>query len=162
PPAATETSPRRRARARPGSRRPAHSPDDPLRTSSARSGRSGHCGSAWPQILLHKSPAPGSASSVPGVAPVTLCRAGYRAQMPAPALADELAAMDDDALATLLRARPALAVPRPADSEVLATRAGIPASVARACEDLDRFVLAVLTAAVVAEGDVTPVPRNDI
>ncbi|HEY2765065.1 MAG TPA: helicase-associated domain-containing protein [Pseudonocardiaceae bacterium] len=79
--------------------------------------------------------------------------------MPGTALADWLRGMDDDALAALLRARPDLAVPAPADSTVLATRAGGLASVARACEDFDRFTLAALTALVVAGADRTPVSR---
>lgn len=79
--------------------------------------------------------------------------------MPGTALADWLRGLDDDALAGLLRARPDLAVPAPADSAVLATRAGGLASVARACEDFDRFTLAALTAFVVAGADRTPVSR---
>lgn len=81
---------------------------------------------------------------------------------PGTALTDWLRSRDDEALAGLLRTRPDLAVPAPADSTVLATRLGIPASVARACEDLDRFTLAVLTALVVAGADSSPVPRRDI
>lgn len=76
------------------------------------------------------------------------------------ALADRLRGMDDEALAGLLRARPDLAMPAPADSTVLATRAGMAASVARACEDLDRFTLTVLTALVVAGADTGPVPGD--
>ena len=52
-------------------------------------------------------------------------------------LVDWLRAQDDDTLADLLRLRPDLAVPPPADLTVLATRAGIRASVHRACDDLD-------------------------
>jgi hypothetical protein len=65
-------------------------------------------------------------------------------------LVDWLRAQDDDTLADLLRLRPDLAVPPPADLTVLATRAGIRASVHRACDDLDTVTLAVLEALVVA------------
>ena len=62
--------------------------------------------------------------------------------MPTP-LVDWLRAQDDDTLADLLRLRPDLAVPPPADLTVLATRAGIRASVHRACDDLDTVALHV-------------------
>ena len=63
-------------------------------------------------------------------------------------LTDWLRGQDDQALAALLRARPDLATPPPADLAVLAARAGSRASVARAAEGLDTFTLAVLDALV--------------
>ncbi|MGH3753622.1 MAG: helicase-associated domain-containing protein [Pseudonocardiaceae bacterium] len=82
--------------------------------------------------------------------------------MPSTALADWLRSQDDATLTALLRARPDLAVPAPADSAVLATRAGMPPSVARACEDLDRLTLAVLSALVVTGADAEPVSRQEV
>jgi len=83
-------------------------------------------------------------------------------QMPSTTLADWLISQDDDTLIALLRARPDLAVPVPADSTVLATRAVIAASVARACDDLDKFTLAVLSALVIAGADVAAVSRGEV
>jgi len=60
-------------------------------------------------------------------------------------------------LVELLRARPDLAIPAPADSTVLATRAGTRASVARACDGLDAFTLSVLDALVLCDADRAPV-----
>ncbi len=77
-------------------------------------------------------------------------------------LVDWLRAQDDGTLATLLRLRPDLAVPPPADLTVLATRAGIRASVHRACDDLNTVALAVLEALVLADADSAPVPRAEV
>lgn len=77
-------------------------------------------------------------------------------------LVDWLRAQDDGMLAALLRLRPDLAVPPPADLTVLATRAGIRASVHRACDELDTVTLAVLEAMVVADADATPVPADEL
>jgi hypothetical protein len=82
--------------------------------------------------------------------------------MSAISLADWLRQRDDQTLAALLRARPDLATPPPADSTVLATRAGTWASVARAGEELDRFTLSALEALVVADADIRPVPMDTI
>lgn len=78
--------------------------------------------------------------------------------MPGTSLLEWLRARDDAALATLLRLRPDLGVPPPADLTVLATRLGIRASVNRACENLDTVTLAVLEALLVVGADADPVP----
>ena len=72
-------------------------------------------------------------------------------------LADWLRTRDDAALSALLSLRPDLATPPPAGTAVLATRAGIAASVVRACEDLDAFTLTVLEAMLVLGADAIPV-----
>lgn len=77
-------------------------------------------------------------------------------------LTDWLRARDDEALAEVLRVRPDLATPRPADTTVLATRAGTRASVARAAEGLDTFTLAVLDALLAAGADKHPVPLDGL
>lgn len=59
-------------------------------------------------------------------------------------LADDLRARDDAALAALLRARPDLLSPVPADSGQLAARATTQASVRRALDRLDAFTLQVV------------------
>ena len=81
--------------------------------------------------------------------------------MPTP-LVDWLRAQDDATLAALVRLRPDLTVPPPADITVLATRAGVRASVHRTCDDLDTPTLAALEALVVADADSAPVPRAEI
>jgi hypothetical protein len=63
-------------------------------------------------------------------------------------LADELRARDDEALAALLRERPDLRTPVPADLAALAARATTRPSVQRAVDHLDQFTLQVLDAAV--------------
>jgi Helicase conserved C-terminal domain len=77
-------------------------------------------------------------------------------------LVDWLRAQDDGTLATLLRLRPDLAVPPPADVTVLATRAGIRASVHRACDDLDTPALTLLEALVVAGADRAPATEAEV
>ncbi|MQA24559.1 MAG: hypothetical protein GEU94_03625 [Micromonosporaceae bacterium] len=61
-------------------------------------------------------------------------------------LADHLRGLPDDKLAALLRARPDLALPVPADVSALAARAQSRLSTARALEGLDRFTLEILDA----------------
>ncbi|MQA62061.1 MAG: DNA-binding protein [Actinophytocola sp.] len=82
--------------------------------------------------------------------------------MPATSLAAALRSATDDELAALLQLRPDLATPPPADAGVLATRAGTPSSVARACEGLDTFTLAVLEAMLLLDADAAPVPRSAV
>ncbi|MFD2417425.1 helicase-associated domain-containing protein [Amycolatopsis pigmentata] len=82
--------------------------------------------------------------------------------MPATSLAEWLRSVSDDELAALLTARRDLATPPPADSTVLATRAGSAGSVARALEDFDTFTLAVLDALLLADADTEVVSREII
>ncbi|WP_133847440.1 helicase-associated domain-containing protein [Labedaea rhizosphaerae] len=82
--------------------------------------------------------------------------------MPALTLIDWLRQQDDEALATLLQARPDLATPPPADTGVLAARAATRASLARVAEQLDAFTLAVLDALLVADADHEPVPLTEV
>ncbi|GAA3993550.1 helicase-associated domain-containing protein [Allokutzneria multivorans] len=77
-------------------------------------------------------------------------------------LVDWLRAQDEQVLVELLRARPDLATPPPADSSVLATRAGMRASVVRACEDLDALTRTVLDALAIAGADTEPQPLTRI
>src|SRR3954470_17885968 len=83
-------------------------------------------------------------------------------QMSGTTLADWLRAQDDTVLVALLRARPDLATPVPADTAVLAARIATRASVSRACEDLDTFTLTVLEALLVLDADQRPVPLPDL
>ncbi|MFC5286957.1 helicase-associated domain-containing protein [Actinokineospora guangxiensis] len=75
-------------------------------------------------------------------------------------LTEWLRAADESRVVALLRARPDLATPRPADTTVLAARAASRASVARAADGLDTATLAVLDALLVAGADAGPVPLS--
>jgi hypothetical protein len=61
-------------------------------------------------------------------------------------LTDHLRSLPDEALAELLRLRPDLLVPVPADMDALAARAESRVSVARALDRLDQFTLQILDA----------------
>jgi hypothetical protein len=69
-----------------------------------------------------------------------------RARSTARSLADDLRGRSDDELAALLRQRPDLTNPVPADVGTLAVRSSTSASVARALDLLDRFSLDVVDA----------------
>jgi hypothetical protein len=77
-------------------------------------------------------------------------------------LAEWLRERSDDELVALLRARPDLATPPPADTSVLATRTGVRSSVARACEELDSFTLSTLEALVLLDADQNPATLEQI
>jgi hypothetical protein len=79
-----------------------------------------------------------------------------------PTLTEWLRAQDESLLVELLRARPDLGTPPPADTAVLAARAGARASVARAAESLDTVSLAVIDALVVSDADRQPVPLSTV
>src|SRR6185369_10743341 len=68
-------------------------------------------------------------------------------------MADHLRAASDDELGALLRLRPDLAVPVPADLSQLAGRVQSRVSVARALDGLDRFTLEVLDGLRYVRGD---------
>lgn len=83
--------------------------------------------------------------------------------MPAPdSLAAWLTRATDADLVALLTLRPDLALPPPADSGVLAARAGLRASVARCADDLDTFVLTVWEALVLAGADSRGVSQPEV
>lgn len=77
---------------------------------------------------------------------------------PARTLADQFRTWSDERLAALLRARPDLASPAPADSGQLAARAAARASCQRALDALTRLELAVLDAVVL----VGPAPPDRV
>src|SRR5256714_10667160 len=67
--------------------------------------------------------------------------------------ADQVRELSDDELAVLLRLRPDLVVPVPADLSALALRAQSRVSVARALDPLDRFTLEILDALRLTQGE---------
>ncbi|TDD67732.1 DNA-binding protein [Jiangella aurantiaca] len=71
-------------------------------------------------------------------------------------LADDLRACADDELAALLRARPDLLVPVPADVSQLASRATTRASAVRALDRMDRFTLQVVDALLILSAPMSP------
>lgn len=71
-------------------------------------------------------------------------------------LSDDLRARTDTELAGLLRARPDLASPVPADITQLAARAVTQASTVRALDRLDRFTLQVIDALIILPDGTTP------
>jgi Helicase conserved C-terminal domain len=83
-------------------------------------------------------------------------------RVPRSTLTEWLRAQDDQRLVELLRARPDLSTPPPADTAVLAARAGARASVARVAEGLDTVALAVLDALVVCDADREPAPLDAV
>jgi hypothetical protein len=66
--------------------------------------------------------------------------------------ADQLRALTDEALGALIRLRPDLVVPLPADISALAVRAQSRGSVARCLDGLDEFTLQILDAARLSRG----------
>ncbi len=71
---------------------------------------------------------------------------------PPATLTDWLRSRDDTQLATLLRRRPDLALPAPADLPALASRLSVRTSVQRALDGLDAFTLRVLEALALSAG----------
>lgn len=102
-----------------------------------------------------------SARTVPDLA-----RTGARAytvvKVSVSTLTEWLRERDDAALTRLLGARPDLATPVPADTSVLATRAGSRASVVRAAESLDTFTLTVLDGLLLCDADTRPVTLAEV
>ena len=80
--------------------------------------------------------------------------AGGDEPTPQPAsLAEWLRGRDDRQLTRLLRLRPDLALPAPADLAALAGRLGVRTSTQRAVDGLDAFTLRALEALILAAGD---------
>jgi hypothetical protein len=77
-------------------------------------------------------------------------------------LTEWLRGRSDAQLAALLRRRPDLALPAPADLAMLASRLGVRTSVQRAVDGLDAFVLRVLEAVVLAADGESAAQREDV
>src|SRR4051812_39584204 len=119
------------------------------------------CGSGGYLVCRLPLPATASRAHHAGRPPRTVGRMSLSPSGPTTdgrprSLADDLRAREDDALAALLRARPDLRTPVPADLAALAARATTRPSVQRALDHLDEFSLQVVDVLVALPDRATP------